>query len=148
MILESINNFLFEKEVAVIHLIVVSILSPLIIWLFRRVIIAIWEAIKKAVKTVYEFIASINRFRRRQITLRDYKNIVARLESGGKLRWYEKEAYYEAKKQREVILREAAKSLSLDFRGIAESLNLKMPLIPQIKEFPNRQDGEGGGRGD
>jgi hypothetical protein len=141
-VLEAIINFLFEKEVAVIHLLIVAIFSPLIYRLLKVFSIVIWKAIKKTVKTVYEYMARINRFRNRKITIRDYKNIVARLECGSQLRWYEKEAFYEAKKQWEGSLRETVRGLGLDFSGVAERLNLKAPQILHIKESFNRPDGE------
>lgn len=94
MVLEAIKNFLFEKEVAVIHLIAVAIFSPLIFQLLRKLSTAIWKTINAIFGPAFKFIAKIKRrYIKNKLTRDECISIDKRLKNGGKLRWYEKKAY-------------------------------------------------------
>lgn len=103
LISEYIINFLYQKELTAIDVIIISVIGSSIFLILSSFFVSIGKIFKnKVLKPRWPFLKrTIRLIVKRKMTVGEYFRANERLELGGSLKWYEKTPFYNMKKEKE-----------------------------------------------
>ncbi|MFD1952794.1 hypothetical protein ACFSL6_01440 [Paenibacillus thailandensis] len=122
-----IKDYLFNEQVRAIDVIFLSLLTSFVLWIVTSIfkkVQSIFSSILKKVQNHIIFLYKI--IVKKKMNVSKYIEIEKRLEAGGKLKWYEKKAYFKAHE-------EISKGI-VEFKKTLSNIKIKMPKLRENQE--------------